>query len=134
MSSEVAHPESIVTTQWVEENLGDANLRLVEVDVDTEAYSQGHIPGAIGWNWTSQLNDGLTRDILSKEQIEELLGDSGIDGDTTVVLYGDNNNWFATYAFWQLSIYGHQQLKIMDGGRQKWVDEGPRAHDRHPVR
>ena len=124
MSSEVAHPESIVTTQWVEENLGDANLRLVEVDVDTEAYSQGHIPGAIGWNWTSQLNDGLTRDILSKEQIEELLGDSGIDGDTTVVLYGDNNNWFATYAFWQLSIYGHQQLKIMDGGRQKWVDEG----------
>ena len=124
MSSEVAHPESIVTTQWVEENLGDANLRLVEVDVDTEAYSQGHIPGAIGWNWTSQLNDGLTRDILSKEQIEELLGDSGIDGDTTVVLYGDNNNWFATYAFWQLRIYGHQQVKIMDGGRQKWVDEG----------
>ena len=70
------------------------------------------------------MNDGLTRDILSKEQIEELLGDSGIDVDTTVVLYGDNNNWFATYAFWQLSIYGHQQLKIMDGGRQKWVDEG----------
>ena len=79
MSESVAHPESIVTTQWVEDNLGDANVTLVEVDVDTEAYSQGHISGAVGWNWTSQLNDGLTRDILSKEQIEELLGDSGID-------------------------------------------------------
>ena len=120
----VAHPESIVTTEWVAENLGDPNVRLVEVDVDTEAYDEGHIPGAVGWNWTSQLNDQLTRDILSAEQMGELLGESGISPDTTVVLYGDNNNWFATYAFWQMKIYGHSDLKIMDGGRQKWVDEG----------
>ena len=120
----VAHPESIVTTEWVAENLGDPGVRLVEVDVDTEAYDQGHIPGAVGWNWTSQLNDQLTRDILSAEQMGELLGESGIGPDTTVVLYGDNNNWFATYAFWQMKIYGHSDLKIMDGGRQKWLDEG----------
>ena len=120
----VAHPESIVTTEWVAENLSDPNVRLVEVDVDTEAYDQGHIAGAVGWNWTSQLNDELTRDILSAEQMGQLLGESGIGPDTTVVLYGDNNNWFATYAFWQMRIYGHSDLKIMDGGRQKWVDEG----------
>ena len=120
----VAHPESIVTTEWVAENLSDPNVRLVEVDVDTEAYDQGHIAGAVGWNWTSQLNDELTRDILSAEQMGRLLGESGIGPDTTVVLYGDNNNWFATYAFWQMRMYGHSDLKIMDGGRQKWVDEG----------
>jgi thiosulfate/3-mercaptopyruvate sulfurtransferase len=124
MSASVAHPESIVTTEWVAENLGDPNVRLVEVDVDTEAYDQGHVPGAVGWNWTSQLNDELTRDILSAEQMGQLLGESGIGPDTTVVLYGDNNNWFATYAFWQMKIYGHSDLKIMDGGRQKWIDEG----------
>ncbi len=124
MSASVAHPESIVTTEWIAENLSDPNVRLVEVDVDTEAYDQGHIPGAVGWNWTSQLNDELTRDILSAEQMGQLLGESGIGPDTTVVLYGDNNNWFATYAFWQMKIYGHSDLKIMDGGRQKWIDEG----------
>ena len=124
MAEQPAHPESIVSTQWVADNLGGDNIVLVEVDVDTEAYEQGHIPGAIGWNWTSQLNDQLTRDILSKEQLEALLGASGISRDTTVVLYGDNNNWFATYAFWQLKMYGHPDLKIMDGGRQKWMDEG----------
>ena len=124
MAEQPAHPESIVSTQWVADNLGGDNIVLVEVDVDTEAYEQGHIPGAIGWNWTSQLNDELTRDILSKEQLEALLGASGVNRDTTVVLYGDNNNWFATYAFWQLKMYGHPDLKIMDGGRQKWMDEG----------
>lgn len=124
MAEQPAHPESIVSTQWVADNLGGDNIVLVEVDVDTEAYEQGHIPGAIGWNWTSQLNDELTRDILSKEQLEALLGASGISRDTTVALYGDNNNWFATYAFWQLKMYGHPDLKIMDGGRQKWMDEG----------
>ena len=124
MTASVAHPESIVTTDWVADNLGAANVRLIEVDVDTEAYDQGHIPGAVGWNWTSQLNDELTRDILSSEQMGQLLGESGVGPDTTVVLYGDNNNWFATYAFWQMKIYGHSDLKIMDGGRQKWIDEG----------
>ena len=124
MAERPAHPESIVSTQWVADNLGGENIVLVEVDVDTEAYDQGHVPGAVGWNWTSQLNDELTRDILSREQLEALLGASGISRDTTVVLYGDNNNWFATYAFWQLKMYGHPDLKIMDGGRQKWIDEG----------
>ena len=124
MAERPAHPESIVSTEWVAENLGDANVRLVEVDVDTSAYDQGHIPGAVGWNWSSQLNDQLTRDILTRDQMESLLGESGISNDTTVVLYGDNNNWFATYAFWQMRMYGHGDLKIMDGGRQKWIDEG----------
>ena len=124
MPARVAHPETIVETDWVEEHLNDDNVALVEVDVDTSAYDQGHIPGAIGWNWTSQLNDSVRRDILSKEQTQRLLGESGIAKSTTVVLYGDNNNWFATYAFWQLRIYGHGRLKVMNGGRQKWINEG----------
>ena len=124
MPARVAHPETIVETGWVADNLDTENLRLVEVDVDTTAYDQGHIPGAVGWNWTTQLNDRLTRDILNKEQMQRLLGESGIGRNTTVVLYGDNNNLFATYAFWQMKIYGHRRLKMMNGGRQKWIDEG----------
>ena len=124
MPARVAHPETIVETGWVADNLDTENLRLVEVDVATTAYDQGHIPGAVGWNWTTQLNDRLTRDILNKEQMQRLLGESGIGRNTTVVLYGDNNNLFATYAFWQMKIYGHRRLKMMNGGRQKWIDEG----------
>ena len=124
MAAQVAHPESIVDTDWVAEHANDDNVVLVEVDVDTAAYEQGHIPGAIGWNWTTQLNDTVTRDILNKEQIECLLGSSGITPDSTVVVYGDNNNWFATYAFWQLKIYGHADVRVMNGGRIKWVSEG----------
>ena len=124
MPARVAHPETIVETGWVADNLDTENLRLVEVDVDKTAYDQGHIPGAVGWNWTTQLNDRLTRDILNKEQMQRLLGESGIGRNTTVVLYGDNNNWFATYAFLQMKIYGHRRLKMMNGGRQKWIDEG----------
>lgn len=123
MPARVAHPESIVETDWVAEHLNDENVRLVEVDVDTTAYEQGHIQGAVGWNWTTQLNDTVRRDILSKEQLQRLLGQSGIARSTTVVLYGDNNNWFATYAFWQLKMYGHRRVKMMNGGRQKWIDE-----------
>ena len=122
--AEAAHPESIVTTDWVADNLDNSNVRLVEVDVDTAAYDMGHIPGAVGWNWSTQLNDQLTRDILTREQLESLMSESGIGNDTTVVLYGDNDNWFATYAFWQLKMYGHADLKVMDGGRQKWINEG----------
>ena len=122
--AEAAHPESIVTTDWVADNLDNSNVRLVEVDVDTAAYDMGHIPGAVGWNWSTQLNDQLTRDILTREQLESLMSESGIGNDTTVVLYGDNDNWFATYAFWQLKMYGHDDLKVMDGGRQKWIAEG----------
>lgn len=124
MTSQAAHPESIVETDWAATHAGDDNVVLVEVDVDTAAYEQGHIPGAVGWNWTTQLNDTVTRDILSKEQMECLLGESGITPETTVILYGDNNNWFATYAFWQLKIYGHRDARVMNGGRIKWIKEG----------
>ena len=124
MAARVAHPESIVETDWVADHLSDGNVALVEVDVDHEAYAQGHIAGAVGWNWTSQLNDTVRRDILDREQMQKLLGESGIGRNTTVVLYGDNNNWFATYAFWQMKIFGHRRLKLMNGGRQKWVNEG----------
>ena len=122
--TEYAHPEALVSTEWVAEHGNDANVRLVEVDVDTSAYEQGHIAGAVGWNWQSQLQQPVRRDLASKEEIEQLLGGSGIGGDTTVVLYGDNNNWFAAWAFWQLKYYGHRDVRIMNGGRAKWEAEG----------
>jgi thiosulfate/3-mercaptopyruvate sulfurtransferase len=122
--AEYAHPEVLVSTEWVAAHLHDPNIRIAEVDVDTTAYETGHIPGAVGWNWTNQLNDPVRRDIASKEQFEELMASSGIDRHTTVILYGDNNNWFAAYAFWLLKIYGHEDVRLMNGGRKKWVDEG----------
>ena len=122
--AQYAHPESLVSTEWVAEHGGDAGVRLVEVDVDTSAYDQGHIQGAVGWDWTDQLQDTLSRDIISKSDMEELLGGSGIGNDTTVILYGDNNNWFAAWAFWQMRLYGHENVKLMDGGRAKWEAEG----------
>ena len=114
----------LVSTQWVAGHLSDAKVKLIEVDVDTTQYDEGHVAGAVGLNWTSQLQDQLRRDIASKEQIEQLLGDAGVGNGDTVVLYGDNNNWFAAYAFWLLTMYGHKDLKLMDGGRKKWLDEG----------
>ena len=119
-----AHPESLVDTQWVADHGSDANVRLVEVDVDTAAYEQGHIAGAVGWNWQSQLQQSVRRDLASKDEMEQLLGGSGISNDTTVVLYGDNNNWFACWAFWQMKYYGHNDVRIMNGGRAKWEAEG----------
>jgi thiosulfate/3-mercaptopyruvate sulfurtransferase len=116
--------EVLVSTDWVSQHLTDPSIRIAEVDVDTAAYSQGHVPGAVGWNWTTELCDTLVRDIAPKAKIEELLGNSGIDNNTTIVLYGDNNNWFAAWAFWQLKVYGHQDVRIMDGGRKKWLAEG----------
>jgi thiosulfate/3-mercaptopyruvate sulfurtransferase len=121
--AEFAHPESLVSTEWVAQHGNDPNVRLVEVDVDTSAYEQGHIAGAVGWNWQSQLQQNLQRDLVSKEELEQLLGSSGIDNDTTIVLYGDNNNWFAAWAFWQMKYYGHENVKVMDGGRAKWLAE-----------
>jgi thiosulfate/3-mercaptopyruvate sulfurtransferase len=103
--------------------MSDANVKLVEVDVDTNAYAEGHVAGAVGWNWTSQLQDQVRRDVISKAALEKLLSESGIGNDDTIVLYGDNNNWFAAYAFWVLEMYGHRNLKLMDGGRKKWLDE-----------
>ncbi|MCY4638817.1 MAG: sulfurtransferase [Chloroflexi bacterium] len=116
--------EKLVSLDWVAEHAADPGVRLVEVDVDTEAYAEGHISGAVGWNWTTQLQDQRRRDILSREGIEELLAASGIGNDTHVVLYGDNNNWFAAYALWQLELYGHERASLMDGGRVKWLAEG----------
>src|SRR4249920_1987094 len=113
----------LVTTDWVAQHATDAGVRVVEVDVDTTAYDQGHVPGSAGWNWTTELCDTLVRDIVPAKKLEELLGKSGIDNKTTVVLYGDNNNWFAAWAFWQLKIYGHADVRIMDGGRKKWLAE-----------
>ncbi len=118
-----AHPEVLVDTAWADEHRNDPKVRIVEVDVDTQAYAQGHIPGAVGWNWDSQLADQLRRDIIPKEQLEKLLGESGIDNDTTILLYGDNNNWFAAWAFWQLKIYGHRDVRLINGGRKKWLAE-----------
>ena len=124
MASTYAHPDVLVETDWVAAHSKDAGLRLVEVDVDTTAYDQGHVPGASGWNWTTELCDTLTRDIIPLKKLEELLGKSGIDNKTTIILYGDNNNWFAAWAFWQLKMYGHEDVRMMDGGRKKWLAEG----------
>ena len=122
--ADYAHPDSLVSTQWVAEHGSNANVRLVEVDVDTTAYEQGHIAGAVGWNWQSQLQQPVRRDLASKEEIGQLLGGSGIGNGTTVIVYGDNNNWFAAWAFWQLKYYGHGDVRIMNGGRAKWEAEG----------
>ena len=121
--AEYAHPESLVSTAWVAEHGGDANVRLIEVDVDTAAYEQGHIAGAIGWNWQSQLQQSVRRDVVSKAEMEQLMGRAGVDNATTIVLYGDNNNWFAAWAFWQIKYYGHAAVKLMNGGRAKWLAE-----------
>jgi thiosulfate/3-mercaptopyruvate sulfurtransferase len=108
----------------VAQNLNAPELRLVEVDVDTAAYDQGHIPGALGWNWQTQLQDNIRRDLIEESALEKLLGESGISNDTTILLYGDNNNWFAAYAFWQLKYYGHKDVKLINGGRKKWIAQG----------
>ena len=117
-------PSVLVTTDWVAHHATDAGVRVVEVDVDTTAYEQGHVPGAAGWNWNTELCDTLVRDIVPVKKLEDLLGRTGIDNKTSIVLYGDNNNWFAAWAFWQLKMYGHDDVKIMDGGRKKWLAEG----------
>lgn len=119
-----AHPDVLVPTDWVAENGDTTGVRLVEVNVDTALYEQGHIPGAIGWSWKTQLCDTVRRDIIPRPAFEELMATSGIANDTTVVLYGDSNNWFAAWAFWQMKLYGHNDVRIMDGGRKKWEKEG----------
>ena len=121
--AEYKHPEVLVSTEWAAQHLDDPKVRLVEVDVDTSAYDQGHIPGAVGWNWQTQLQDNIRRDLITKQALEQLLGRSGISNDTTVLLYGDNNNWFAAYALWQLKYYGHKDARLINGGRKKWLEE-----------
>ncbi|MBV9272063.1 MAG: sulfurtransferase [Candidatus Eremiobacteraeota bacterium] len=119
-----AHPEVLESTQWLADHTDDPNVRIVEVDVDTAAYGEGHVPNAIAWAWSSQLSDQLRRDILAKDELDRLLSESGVTPDTIIALYGDNNNWFAAWAFWQLKIYGHEDVRIIDGGRKKWIAEG----------
>jgi thiosulfate/3-mercaptopyruvate sulfurtransferase len=118
------HPEVLVETSWVAEHLKDPKIRVAEVSVDTTAYDEGHLAGAIGFNWRSEFADPLRRDIPSKVQFEELLGRSGIGNEHTVVFYGDNNNWFAAWAYWIFQYYGHPAARLMTGGRKKWMDEG----------
>jgi thiosulfate/3-mercaptopyruvate sulfurtransferase len=108
----------------VTDHINDPGVRIVEVDVDTKAYDEGHVPGAIAWAWNTQLCDTTRRDILSKTQIEELMSASGVSPDTTLIIYGDNNNWFAAWAMWQAKIYGHRDVRLMNGGRKKWLSEG----------
>jgi thiosulfate/3-mercaptopyruvate sulfurtransferase len=116
MSRETA----LVTADWVAENINNPHVAIVEVDEDTTLYAQGHIENAITFNWREDLQDGLRRDIISKEGFEALLSKSGIANDTTVVLYGGNNNWFAAYAYWYFKLYGHQDVRLLDGGRKRW--------------
>ena len=114
----------LVDTASVAVDPARAGMRLVEVDVDPTVYEKGHIEGAVGWNWKRDLQDQLARDIAPKQALEELLGRSGITPEMTIVLYGDNNNWFAAYAYWALRYYGHEKVQLVDGGRVKWEKEG----------
>jgi len=115
---------SLVTADWVTENLNNPNVVIVEVDEDTTLYDQGHIENAIRFHWRDDLQDGVIRDLISKEKFEALLSKSGISNDTTVILYGGNNNWFATYALWYFKVYGHQDVRLLDGGRKRWELDG----------
>jgi thiosulfate/3-mercaptopyruvate sulfurtransferase len=122
--AEYKHPEVLVSTEWVVQHADDPKVRLVEVDVDTTSYEKGHLKNAVGWNWQTQLQDNVRRDLLTQKQFEDLCRQSGIADDTTVVFYGDNNNWFAAYALWQFKYYGHKDVRLMNGGRKKWELEG----------
>jgi len=130
--AQYAHPEVLVETEWLASHLNDEGIRIVEVDVDTGAYDLGHIRGAIAWAWTTQLCDTVKRDILPKEQLEALLSKSGIAPGTSIILYGDSNNWFAAWAFWQLKIYGHKDVRLLNGGRKKWLAESRELADQVP--
>ena len=122
-----AIPEVLVEADWVKTKLGQPRIKLVEIDEDTKAYDAGHIPGAVGFNWQTQLQDQVRRDILTKEAFESLMGGAGISPEDTVILYGDNNNWFAAYGFWLFKLYGHKDVRLMNGGRVKWLNESDKS-------
>jgi thiosulfate/3-mercaptopyruvate sulfurtransferase len=119
-----ARPEVLVSTQWVEDHKDDPDVRLVEADEDVLLYEVGHIPGAVKLDWHTDLQDPVERDFVDRQGFERLMSERGIGNDTTVVLYGDKNNWYATYTFWLFKMYGHQDVRVMDGGRQKWQQDG----------
>lgn len=119
-----AHPKALVETQWVADHLNDPNVRIVESDEDLLLYDTGHIPGAVKIDWVQDLNDPVVRDYLDSERFAALMRAKGISNDTTVVLYGDKHNWWATYAFWVFKLFGHRDVRIMNGGRAKWIAEG----------
>jgi len=114
----------LVTTEWLAGRLGDDGLVVAEVDENPALYDEGHVPGAVRLHWRDDLQDPVERDLVERDRFEELMSSLGISNDTTVVLYGDKNNWFAAYAYWYLKIFGHEDVRILDGGRQKWLDEG----------
>jgi len=125
-----AKPDTLVSTDWVEEHGGDAGVRLIEVDEDTSAYEKGHIEGAVGWNWTTDLHTKVGREYVDQAELSALLSAAGVDADTTVVLYGGNNNWFAAYAYWILKLRGFDDVKLLDGGRKKWeLESRPLTQD-----
>ncbi|MDR2294414.1 MAG: sulfurtransferase [Microbacterium sp.] len=122
--SEYAHPERLVTTDWLAAHLGEPGLVVVESDEDVLLYETGHIPGAVKVDWHTELNDPVVRDYLTGEQFAALLGGKGISRDDTIVIYGDKNNWWAAYALWVFTLFGHQDVRLLDGGRDKWIAEG----------
>jgi thiosulfate/3-mercaptopyruvate sulfurtransferase len=130
----MSRENSLVTAQWVEDNLDTDGVVLIEVDEDTTAYDKGHIRGAIKLDWTTDLQDQVRRDFVGKEQFEALLSERGVANDDTVVLYGGNNNWFAAYAYWYFKLYGHQDVKLLDGGRKKWELDSRELTDELPTR
>jgi thiosulfate/3-mercaptopyruvate sulfurtransferase len=119
-----AHPDALVSTEWLANHLEDSNIRILESDEDVLLYETNHIPGAFKLDWHSDLNDALVRDYISREQFQELLRSKGIDDSTTLVFYGDKNNWWAAYAFWVFQLFGFTNAKLLDGGRLKWEQEG----------
>src|SRR5947209_3166616 len=117
------YPEALVDVKWLQGHLADPTVRVIDVDVDTTAYEQGHIPGAIGFNWQKDLQDPVIRAPISKAQLEALLSRAGVSNETTIVLYGNHHNWFAAWTFWLLTYYGHRDVRLLDGGRLKWLAE-----------
>ena len=130
---EYANPDALVSTEWVAEHLGDGSFKLIEVDEDTDAYERGHIPTALSLHWRNELQDPVVRNFVDKAQFEKLLGGKGVGNDDLVVLYGGNNNWFSAYAYWYFKVYGHGNVKLMNGGRKKWELEGRELTEEKPA-
>ena len=133
MAHERYAKDVLVSTAWLAEHLGDPGVVVAEVDEKPELYDEGHIPGAVKLHWRDDLQDPVERDLIEKDEFARLMGERGISNDTVLVLYGDKNNWFAAYAYWYLKIYGHEDVRLLDGGRQKWIDEGRELSQEPPA-